>query len=509
MAKEIAKVKKYDVFERVFSGRTDGNPFVDYDIKAVFESEGERKEVSGFYDGDGNYVIRFMPSFEGEYRYSVRGSFFDTEYTGTLKVTPADRNNHGPVRVKNRFHFAYDDGTPYYSVGTTCYVWELKDDKLIDETLKSLKKAGFNKIRFCIFPKHYVYNLDEPRSYPFEGTPVGSYLLTPENFMDYDYRTTGNNWDFERFNPEHFRHIEKCIKALKKIGVEADLIVFHPYDRWGFSNLERNVEIRYMNYIINRFSAFSNVWWSMANEFDILPNREDSVWDFYGNFFLEHDPYNHLRSIHNCLRLFDHSAPWITHVSYQRMDLYKTAEDTDGLRERYRKPVVLDEIAYEGNIQCGWGDITGEEMVRRFWEGAMRGGYPGHGETFLDKEGILWWSHGGKLKGESWKRVKFLRSILSDTPGLGLKKVRAEWDCVTAVCEDDALEEETGYRIDYFSFMRPGFREFNMKDGCDYTVEVIDTWNMTVTKVGTFNGKFKIELPGRPYMAIRIKKAKF
>lgn len=507
MKRKLVKVKKYDYFELVLKGKKDGNPFVDYDIKGVFKGEFEEKKVEGFYDGDGKYVIRFMPMFEGEYSYSISGSFSDETFDGAFEAVKPEKNNHGPVSVKNTFHFAYADGTPYYSVGTTAYVWELQNDKLISETLKSLEKAGFNKIRFCIFPKHYVYNLHEPRSYPFEGTPVDSKDITPENFMEYDYKTPGNNWDFTRFNTEHFRHIEKCILKLQKIGVEADLIVLHPYDRWGFSNLPGAVELRYMQYIINRFSAFRNVWWSMANEFDILPNRQDSDWDRYGRFFLEKDPYNHPRSIHNCLRLFDHSKPWVTHVSYQRVDLYKTAEDTDGLRDKYQKPVVLDEIAYEGNIQCAWGDITGEEMVRRFYEGALRGGYPGHGETYLSDDNILWWSHGGKLKGESSKRVKFLLSILKETPGLGLKYVKKEWDCITAVPEDDEIAEETGYRIDYYSFMRPGFREFDFKDDKERDVEIIDTWNMTIKKVGTFKGKFRVDLPTKQYLAIRLRKS--
>ncbi len=34
-------------------------------------------------------------------------------------------------------------------------------------------------------------------------------------------------------------------------------------------------------------------------------------------------------------------------------------------------------------------------MVRRFWETAVRGGYCGHGETYLHPEDILWWSKGG------------------------------------------------------------------------------------------------------------------
>ena len=55
------------------------------------------------------------------------------------------------------------------------------------------------------------------------------------------------------------------------------------------------------------------------------------------------DPYGHLRSIHNCLRFYDHSRPWITHCSIQRLDLYKSGEMTGEWRARYQKPVVLDE----------------------------------------------------------------------------------------------------------------------------------------------------------------------
>ena len=45
--------------------------------------------------------------------------------------------------------------------------------------------------------------------------------------------------------------------------------------------------------------------------------------------------------------------------------------------EKYKKPIVWDEICYEGNLELGWGNITGQELVRRFWEGALRGGHCG------------------------------------------------------------------------------------------------------------------------------------
>ena len=128
-------------------------------------------------------------------------------------------------------------------------------------------------------------------------------------------------------------------------------------------------------------------------------------WEYYAELLVRHDPYQRLRSIHQYRTFYDHSRPWITHCSLQRNDLYRHVEYTDEFRIRWKKPIVWDEIAYEGNIDMGWGNISGQELVRRFWEASLRGGYAGHGETFVDeKDDILWWSHGGELHGESWKR---------------------------------------------------------------------------------------------------------
>ena len=499
-------VERWGLLELSLPGRTGGNPFTDYEIRGRFTGEKEDVTVSGFYDGNGIWKIRFMPSFSGAYRYTVSGNFAQAESSGFFTVMEPSAGNHGPVRIAGKHHFAYADGTPFYPLGTTCYVWTQQPDSRIEETLRSLKEARFNKIRFCILPKHYDYNLGEPRTYPFEGTPMDSSVLTKENFWEFTGKAEGNHFDLTRPNPAHFQHLEKCILALQNIGVEADLIVMHPYDRWGFSCMPREADDLYWRYVIARFAAFRNVWWSLANEYDLLQAKTEEDWEHYADLLVRNDPYGHLRSIHNCIPFYDHTRPWITHCSIQRQDLYRGAEYTDEWRERYGKPVVLDEIAYEGNIQHGWGNLTGEEMVRRFWEGAVRGGYPGHGETFLNPEDILWWSHGGKLHGESWKRIGFLLDVLADVPGRGLRCLPAEWDSVCGVPEDPELAEQTGYRLYYYSFMRPSFRDFRFDESTLYHAEVIDTWNMTVTDAGDCRGRFRVELPARPYMAVRITK---
>jgi hypothetical protein len=166
----------------------------------------------------------------------------------------------------------------------------------------------------------------------------------------------------------------------------------------------------------------------MANEYDLVWSKTTDDWERLAALVAAEDPYGHLLSIHNGAQLYDYSRPWITHSSIQRIDIYRTAENTDAWRTRWGKPVVIDECAYEGDIEHGWGNITAEEMVRRCWEGAVRGGYVGHGETYVADDEVLWWSKGGVLKGESPPRIAFLRRILEEGPADGLDPLPSAWD---------------------------------------------------------------------------------
>ncbi len=497
------QVERWGVFEVRVDGPQEGNPFVEHHFWGIFRGKNETVQADGFYDGDGVYKVRFMPSFEGAYTYETDGDFSAAQTTGEFFVSPPGDGNHGPVRVANTYHFAYEDGTPYYSVGTTCYVWTMQPEAVRQKTLEELSKGYFNKMRFCVFPKHYIHNFRDPETFPFEGTPVDNTGLSEENFS-YNVDFSGNDWDFTRLNPEHFRRLEQAILELQTRGIEADIIVMHPYDRWGFSAMPREADDLYWNYVIARFAAYRNVWWSLANEYDLLRAKTLEDWEHYAALLCEKDPYKHLRSVHNCVAFYDYTRPWVTHCSMQRQDLYRHVEYTDDYRTRYGKPVVWDEIAYEGNLDMGWGNISGQELTRRFWEAALRGGYAGHGETFADPEhDILWWSHGGALHGESPARIRFLYQILTETPGLGLKRGAGSFDEIVGVPE---IGDSGAYEIHYYGFGRPSFRDFHKDDRASYRVEVIDTWNMTVEDAGVHSGKFRIALPGREYMAVRIRR---
>lgn len=511
------QVEQWGLFEVRVPGKTEGNPYVDCYIHALFESSEESKEVKGFYDGNGEYVVRYMPSFADRYTFHISGNFSDHSYQGEFEAIKPTDKNHGYVSVSDTYHFKYADGTPYYSIGTTCYAWVHQPEERQEQTLNTLSKNAFNKIRFCLFPKHYDYNYADPITFPYDGYPCDNSGLNRGTMLNYLEDKSTNHWDFTKFNPEHFKRFDRRIHQLMEMGIEADLILFHPYDRWGFDGMGAENDDLYVQYVVARYSAFRNVWWSLANEYDFVKTKEIEDWERIASVISENDKYHRLCSIHNGPQFYDFSKPWITHCSCQGTDRYIATEYTDKLSKRFNKPVVWDEILYEGNLNLGWGNISGEEMVRRFWEASMRGGYAGHGETYLSTadetvdHSILWWSHGGTLKGESPERIAFLYKILSEIPdGYGLRLMPEYWDAVVGTIdkEEDKDSEVKDYYLFYFSFLRPLYRDLYFDEDTKFKVDLIDTWNMTIVPQGTFQGHFRIVTEGRSYMAIRVQKDK-
>ena len=314
----------YEIFEISLTGPMGGSPFTDVQLSAQFRLGSREVPCAGFYDGGGVYRLRFMPDRPGEWSYQTRSNLPSLEgQTGAFQCTAPREGVHGPVRVSGRTHFAYDDGAPYFQVGTTCYAWNHQGEDLETQTLATLSTGPFNKLRMCVFPKHYTYNQNEPELHAFERGPDGAF-------------------DFTHFNPAFFQHLEGCIARLGELGIEADLILFHPYDRWGYAAMPLEVDERYLRYLVARLGAYRNVWWSFANEWDLMTKSMDA-WDRYFKLVQQLDPVQHLRSVHNCRALYDHGKPWVTHVSYQTISVSPDLSPVGALLRQYGKPVVVDE----------------------------------------------------------------------------------------------------------------------------------------------------------------------
>ena len=467
---EVNMVERWGVHEVTLNGPNTGNPFTEVKLTAEFkhrDTNGDQIfESQGFYDGKGIYKIRFMPDAVGEWTYTTKSNI--AELNGKIGqftcVAPSD-GNHGPVGIYKDFYLRYADGTPYHQFGTTCYAWAHQGETMEKQTLETLAESPFNKIRMCIFPKDYSYNKNEPVYYPYEGKPL-------------------KDWDFTRFNPEFWRHFERRVQDLLDLGIEADIILFHTYDRWDFENMDAESDDRYIRYAVARLAAFRNVWWSLANEYDFMPAKEESDWDRFFQIIRDHDPYQRLRGIHNGRRWYDHNKPWVTHTSIQ------TSNMAQGLhyRTEYGKPVIYDECRYEGDIPQGWGNITAEEMVQHFWAGTVSGCYVGHGETYQHPEDLLWWAKGGVLRGESPPRIAFLKDFMTNAPA---------FDTLEPIGDETGgyiLAKHGEYYLTYTT--EPQTITLDLKGEQPYKVDRVDTWNMKIVPVGTaYPGEYTFASP--------------
>ena len=106
-------VEQWARFEVSLDGPSAGNSFVDVKLSAEFSNGLERMRVDGFYDGGGVYRIRFMPTKLGPWSYVTESTVDELSgCSGSFTCVQPRADRHGPVRVRDTFHFAYADGTP-------------------------------------------------------------------------------------------------------------------------------------------------------------------------------------------------------------------------------------------------------------------------------------------------------------------------------------------------------------------------------------------------------------
>lgn len=473
------RIEQWGLFELALPGPSTGNPFRDVTLTARFTHEHRTVQVTGFYDGDGTYRIRFMPDMPGRWTYTTASSAPQLDnHQGELAVTAPTAGNRGPVGVAHQFHFQYADATPYFPFGTTTYAFLFTSEADAAASLAGMKPY-FNKTRVCVLPK------------PLGNGPT----LLPYPNPTADANGRGGKPDLTRFNPAYFRQLEARILQLQAANIQADLILFHPYDAWGYKAMGAEADDFYLRYAIARLSAYRNVWWSIANEYDLVKSKTTADWDRFFRITQAEDPYSHLRSIHHSRVIYDHSKPWCTHASLQSYDFEKSAER----RAAWNKPIIYDEIQYEGDIDRRWGNLSAEEMTRRFWLALINGAYATHGEVFISDTGESSWSDAGRLRGESAPRIAFLHSLIERITPVGLTQVEGAY-YLTAGTPNELY-------LFYLDYHRPARYNFPLPATANFSATLIDPFAMTSTPIpGSFTGSSRINLPGKPYLAVLFQK---
>lgn len=509
-------VEKWGCAELSFTHETSGNPF-EVMLEATFTQGNKNLTVSGFYDGGNTYRIRFMPTEEGTWSYTTRSSVRAlNRQKGTIEATGTTGTNRGMVTTDGALGFSYTEGERFHPFGTTNYALALFRPAIQEQTLRSLASSGFNKTRLCVLPKDYPTEHDAPTVFPFE---MISKSVDEAGKVVYE-------WDFTRPNVSFFQNLDRRILQLQELGIEADLILFHPYDKgvWGFDRMGEEFDRKYLEYLVSRVAAYRNVWWSLANEWDLVRTKKCEDWATLTRIVVAADPYRHLCSIHGGSAVYyDYHLPEYTHVSFQDEGPLFTMTAAGTMRQIFRKPVIADEIGYEGNTAFRWARWSPQQMLHLVTNGIMGGIYVTHGECYNapEVEDWVYWSDGSVLRGKSWERIAFLRKIVEEAPEQ-IRPADISRDEVTSTAGEGYFFVYLGQQLQrdwVFSLPDSNSHFKRIQKGDKFRVEIINLWDMTIEECPTiFEATEKInyrhydkdhrlvQLPEAPYLLLRIRK---
>jgi len=272
------------------------NPYMDVDVWIDLEGPGFAKRIYGFWDGGKVYKVRFTVTAPGEWRW--RSGSFPRDSglggkSGKITAVPAteeDKKNNAAFRgilqpSENGHGFVHPDGTDFFMVGDTwwavpSYRFKWSDDDTerpvekgyFKDLVKYRKKQGYNTIAMLAahpawandgFPPEikieegvYVrqawkqsgtasakdmYN-EGGRPFNFPGTVPGYEKVVP---------------DFRCINPEYFRHMDKKVDYLHRMGILSFIEVSRRdistvWKKYGFWP---DTYARYIQYIFARYQA--------------------------------------------------------------------------------------------------------------------------------------------------------------------------------------------------------------------------------------------------------------
>lgn len=282
--------------------------------------------------------------------------------------------------------------------------------------------------------------------------------------------------------------LEERVAELAGIGVTAEVVLLHPGD--GLADVE--AAARYLGEVVPRLAAHANVWWSLTADPSDFPDISEHDWVRLADLVAEEDPGHHPLSI-----TVPAGSPLLWRRSFTHGSVRAPSPRDAWVRTRdHHKPVLMDMCGYEGDAEDPWLSLTAEEVVAQAWDGLVRRRYVTHGESYVDEEGLTWSEGGGTLVGAAVPRLALLRRFLAETPEEARHLDR----------DAPMLEVPGEFCLEFCGEHRFPRREYDVPPG-RYEVEVVDTWEMTVTSLGIREGgTIEVPLPGTTGQAIRLRR---
>ncbi len=318
----IERAEKWDVVDIVFTG-TQGapNPF-DVEWAAEFNGpSGQNVTVPGFYNGDDSWVIRFSPSEEGEWRYRTASDMPQLDgQQGSVVCRPNTKPHiHGPLTIdkNNPRHFVYEDGTRYFLIGFELdwlFALDLGSRRL-DKTrqiVDEVSARGFNHIVMNVYASDV--------GWPTEGRNTPHDYSRPAQTI---FGGTNERPDHSTLNVDFFKHLDRVVAYLQTRQLVAHLMIYVWNKFVNWPEMGTRDDDRYLNYVVARYQAFSNVVWDVS--------KEALTYDYCGQDYItnrarrirERDGHKRLLTVHDDAYCRNNPAEVDFHsIQAWRSDLY-------------------------------------------------------------------------------------------------------------------------------------------------------------------------------------------
>lgn len=263
-----SNTKIWDKLEIDFtSSKSYQNPI--YEVKEFnveFTSPtGRKRTVYGFWDGERNWKVRFMPDEMGNWTWKSTCS--DKENSGlhhkegAYQCTANDSGQllykHGAINhVKGQYHLSYNDGTPYFWVGCTAWNGALKStDEEWSTYLKHRQSHNYNLIQL-VTTQWRAADANAEGLVAFEGSGEIS------------------------INPEFFKRMDKKIDKVNSYGLVASPVILWalPFSSGRYLSpgyyLPIDEAVILSKYIVARYQG-NHVIWTLGGDGKYYDELED------------------------------------------------------------------------------------------------------------------------------------------------------------------------------------------------------------------------------------------
>lgn len=251
--------------------------------RATFTQGAATLHVDGFFDGpdpnDPNkalFRIRFTPTTDsGIINFSTDSSDPGLRVTGSITAGPASGNGFlrrepanselptGSPSTNPRL-FVWDNGIHPFVWGQTLYQIvehaRAGPDARWQTAITGSASYKMNKVRLLVSPW-----------FPDPRLPVADSRA---------FKTNGGNLNLDILDIGHWQALDQVTSFLKGKEMIEDLILFHDDPNKPYGTDTQNK--RYTRYTVARYAAFTNVIWTLANEYQNITPATNDNWSDLG-----------------------------------------------------------------------------------------------------------------------------------------------------------------------------------------------------------------------------------